>query len=161
MSETNTLLVVGDGPVADVLVPLAGLLGWECRAATELPEALAGLSDADAVVVTSHHAEVDGPAIRAALAADTPYIGAMGSRRTQDRRREWLLGNGVAEGDLVRVHGPAGLAIGADPPPEIALSILAEAVAVLRGVDASGSLKDTTGPLHPDLPPGTATCPTG
>ena len=85
----------------------------------------------------------------------------MGSRRTQARRRDWLLANGVTEADLARVHGPAGIAIGADPPPEIALSILAEAVAVLRGVDPGASLKDTEGPIHPDLPPGTATCPTG
>lgn len=164
MSDTLTLLVVGDGPVAEALVPMAGLLGWECRAATELPESLAALPDADAVVVTSHHAEVDGPAIKAALVALAPgstYLGAMGSRRTQARRREWLLANGVTEADLERVHGPAGIAIGADPPPEIALSILAEAVAVLRGVDLRGSLSDTDGPIHPDLPPGTATCPTG
>ena len=161
MSETNILLVVGNGPVAEVLAPMAGLLGWECRVATELAETLAALPTSDAVVVTSHHAEVDGPAIKAALAAGTPYVGAMGSRRTQARRREWLLGNGVTEADLERVHGPAGLAIGADPPPEIALSILAEAVAVLRGAELPGSLKDTGGPIHPDLPPGSATCPTG
>ena len=74
---------------------------------------------------------------------------------------KWLLANGVTETELARVHGPAGLAIGADPPPEIALSILAEAVAVLRGAELRGSLSDTDGPIHPDLPPGTATCPTG
>jgi xanthine/CO dehydrogenase XdhC/CoxF family maturation factor len=161
MSDARTLLVVGDGPVADVLLPMAGLLGWECMNAVDLAGALAAVPSADAVVVTSHHAEVDAPAVKAALEAGTPYVGGMGSRKTQARRRGWLLGNGVSEDDLARVHGPAGLAIGADPPPEIALSILAEAVAVLRGVDASGSLKDTTGPLHPGLPPGTATCPTG
>ena len=121
MSDTITLLVVGDGPVAEALLPMAGLLGWECRAATELPEALAALPDADAVVVTSHHAEVDAPAIKAALAAigsdagGPTYLGGMGSRRTQARRREWLLANGVTEADLARVHGPAGIAIGADP----------------------------------------------
>jgi xanthine dehydrogenase accessory factor len=161
MSEDRTLLVVGDGPVADVLLPMAGLLGWQPLHAVDLAGALAALPSADAVVVTSHHAEVDAPAVKAALEAGTPYVGGMGSRATQERRRTWLLGNGVSEDDLARVHGPAGLAIGADPPPEIALSILAEAVAVLRGVGASGSLKDTTGPLHPGVPAGSATCPTG
>ena len=62
MSDARTLLVVGDGPVADVLLPMAGLLGWECLNAVDLAGALAALPSADAVVVTSHHAEVDAPA---------------------------------------------------------------------------------------------------
>lgn len=161
MADTEVLLVVGEGPVADALTPLAGLLGWECRASSELPGALAGLASATAVVVTSHHAEVDGPVIKAALRAGTTYVGAMGSRRTQERRRQWLRENGVGEDELGRVRGPAGLAIGADTPAEIALSILAELVAVLRGAEETVSLRDTSGPLHPGLPPGTATCPTG
>ena len=55
---------------------------------------------------------------------------------------------------------PAGIDIGADGPPEIALSILAELVSVVRGGSA-GSLMDRPGPLHPGLGPGEATCPTG
>jgi xanthine dehydrogenase accessory factor len=114
------------------------------------------------VVVLSHHEGVDGPAIKAALAAGTAYVGAMGSRRTQARRREWLLENGVDEAALAAVRAPVGLDIGADEPGEIAVSILAEIVAVRRGAgSAVGSVSDRSGPIHPDLEPGTATCPGG
>jgi xanthine dehydrogenase accessory factor len=143
------LLIVGDGEVAEKLAPMAGLLGWSPMVAVTLPEVTAGLPEARAVVVTSHHEEVDAPAIAAALAAGTPYIGAMGSRPTQERRREWLRGNGVTEELLASVRGPAGLDIGAESPAEIALSILGELVATLRGASASGSISDREGPIHP------------
>lgn len=166
--EANTLLVVGEGPVCDALVPMAELLGWTTTAAVSMDEMRSALPRAEAVVVTSHDAEVDAPAIAAALAAasengpDGPaYIGAMGSRKTQARRREWLLSQGFALEELAAVHGPAGLDIGADAPAEIALSILAELVAVVRGASVTGSLSDRDGPIHPDLPPGAAFCPTG
>jgi xanthine dehydrogenase accessory factor len=156
-----SLLVVGDGPVASALLSMSEVLGWRTTAATSLDEVEAALGTVDAVVVTSHDDGLDGPAIRAALSAGTPYLGAMGSRRTQARRREWLEANGVGEAALARVRGPAGLDIGADPPPEIALSILAEVVATLRGATTPGSVSDRSGPIHPGQPPGTATCPTG
>ena len=95
--------------------------------------------DIDAVVITSHHEDVDGPAIRSALAAGTRYVGAMGSRRTQARRREWLLANGVTEHALSALHAPIGLDIGADQPGEIAVSILAEVVAERAGRLTSAS----------------------
>lgn len=157
MVEPYRLHVVGEGPVADALVPMTAPLGWEVTssAGADLPDGV------DALVVTSHHEDVDGPAIRAALAAGTAYIGAMGSRRTQERRRAWLLGQGVAESDLARVRAPVGLDIGADTPGEIAVSILAEVVAVRAGRGAVGSVGDRTGPIHPDLAPGEATCPGG
>jgi xanthine dehydrogenase accessory factor len=85
----------------------------------------------------------------------------MGARTTQGRRRDWLLAQGLAEEDLAPIHGPAGLDIGADSPAEIALSILAELVATVRGRRAVGSLRDTSGPIHPELGPGEAFCPTG
>ena len=155
------LLVVGDGPVTDALVEIAAVLGWSTTVAGTTAEVDAALPTADAVVVTSHHEELDGPAIAAALTAAPAYLGAMGSRRTQARRRQWLLHHGVPEPDLDRLHAPAGLDIGADAPPEIALSILAELVATLRGGAATGSLKDRPGPIHPGLAPGEATCPSG
>ncbi|RLV47900.1 hypothetical protein D9V37_17465 [Nocardioides mangrovicus] len=156
----DTLLVVGEGPVADVIVPMAELLGWRARAVTGLEEALAALSESQAVVVTSHHDDVDGPALAAALRADLVYVGAMGSRRTQERRRAHLDAAGVSPEQQARIHGPAGLDIGADGPPEIALAILAELVAVVRGGRA-GSISDRDGPIHPELGPGEAFCPTG
>jgi len=125
------LVIVGGGPVADALRRNADLLGWridlttDARAATGAIAALAGL---DKVVVVSHDVELAGAALEAALAGEVGYIGALGSRRTQQARADWLAYRGVT--DLARVYGPAGLSIGAHTPPEIAVSILAEAMAV-------------------------------
>lgn len=155
----STLLVVGDGPVAEALAPAAELLGWTPVVAASYDEVVAAIDQADAMVVTSHDASVEGPALKAGLERDLLYIGGMGSRKTQDRRATWLADHGVT--DLSRIHGPAGLDIGADGPAEIALSILAELVAVQRGRTDVGSIKDRSGPIHPDLGPGEAFCPTG
>ena len=162
MSDVLKILIVGEGPVADALAPMVGVLGWGATTATTLAESEAAIHSVDAVVVTSHHEDVDGPAIRAALAAGTSYVGAMGSRRTQARRREWLLANGVTERALDALHAPIGLDIGADAPGEIAVSILAEIVAVRRGADAAvTSISDRDGAIHPDQQPGEAYCPGG
>ncbi|SDP12657.1 XdhC Rossmann domain-containing protein [Pedococcus dokdonensis] len=158
MTEPCVLHVVGDGPVAEALVAVAAPLGWTVTTATDdatLPDGV------DALVVTSHHDGVDGPAIRAGLAAGTAYIGGMGSRRTQERRRAWLLGHGVTEEALARVHAPIGLDIGANAPGEIAVAILAEVIAVRAGRAAVGSVGDREGPIHPDLSAGDAYCPGG
>ena len=162
MTDSMRVLVVGEGPVADALTPMVAALGWEATCAGTLDEAERALPGTDAVVVTSHHEDVDGPAIRAALAAGIPYVGGMGSRRTQARRREWLLGHGVTEADLAAVRAPVGLDIGADAPGEIAVSILAEIIAVRRGAtDSVGSSSSREGAIHPDQEPGTAYCPGG
>jgi len=155
------LLVVGDGLVSEALAPMAQLLGWDVTAVASLEEALAVLPSARAVVVTSHDPDVDAPALAAAIAARPAYLGAMGSRGRQAQRKEWLLAHGVTDADLATVHGPAGLDIGANTPAEIALSILAELVATLRGAPAEGSLKDGSGPIHPGLPPGETFSPDG
>ena len=161
----DVLLVVGDGPVSEALLQLAEVLGWTPVVAMTHAEVESELPRAKAVVVTSHHAELDGPSIAAALARPAErapaYVGAMGSRQTQARRWEWLLHHGVTEEALTRLHGPAGLDIGADTPAEIALSILAEVVATVRGARAEGSLSDRPGPIHPDLGQGEALCPGG
>ena len=162
MTDTRAVLVVGDGPVTAALVPMLETLGWSPHPATTLPEVQAVLPACDAVVVLSHHDEVDAPAIAAALAAGTAYVGAMGSRRTQARRREWLLGHGVTEESLAALHAPIGLDLGAHEPGEIAISILAEMVAVRRGRTAAvPSVADRDGPIHPGLAPGEAICPGG
>ena len=163
MTDHVNVLIVGDGPVADVLGPMVSALGWSATTTVSAHSARA-LRDAkvDAVVVTSHHDEVDGPAIKAALAAGTTYVGAMGSRRTQARRREWLLANGVGEQALGSLYAPIGLDIGADEPGEIAVSILAEIVAIRRGAQSSvSSIGDRDGAIHPGLEPGEAFCPGG
>lgn len=163
MADAPKLLIVGDGPVADALTEIVSVLGWPIAVTSGAP---AIGSDVDAVVVTSHHEDVDGPTIRAALAGGTAYVGAMGSRRTQARRREWLLANGVTEEELTAVHAPIGLDIGADRPGEIAVSILAEIIGTRSGRLERASAPVTSigkrdGAIHPELAPGEATCPGG
>ncbi len=155
------LLVAGNGPVTEAIAPMAELLGWTPVVVDDLAAFEKALPGATGVVVLSHDDGLDGPALAAALAAAPPYVGAMGSRRTQERRRTWLAEHGVPVEAQAPIHGPAGLDIGADGPPEIALSILAELVAVVRGRTVPGSLADRDGPIHPELAPGEAFCPGG
>jgi xanthine dehydrogenase accessory factor len=80
---------------------------------------------ATAVVTLSHDTKIDDPALMAALAAPTAYVGALGSRRSHAARRERLGAAGVSEINLDRIDAPVGLDIGAVGPSEIALSIAA------------------------------------
>ena len=130
MATAPNLLIVGDGPVTDALMAFVTILGWPVTVTTQ---ARTVGPEIDAVVITSHQDGVDAPTIQSALTAGTAYVGAMGSRRTQTRRREWLLGAGVTEQALEALHAPIGLDIGADQPAEIALSILARIIAVRNG----------------------------
>jgi len=88
-----------------------------------------------AVVSLSHDPKIDDPALAAALDSDAFYIGALGSRRTQESRRRRLTERGYSEQQLARIHGPVGLAIGARSPAEIAVSIMAEITSSLRAAD--------------------------
>jgi xanthine dehydrogenase accessory factor len=104
-----------------------------------------------AVVVLTHDDRFDVPALKGALETEAFYIGALGSRRNQARRRERLLEEGVDESQLERISGPSGLDIGADTPAETALSILAEILAVRAG-RAGGMLKESKGRIHAERP---------
>lgn len=83
---------------------------------------------ATAVVTLSHDPKIDDPALIAALAQPTGYVAALGSRRSHAARLERLAAAGVAEADLARIDGPAGIDIGGIGPAEIALSIAAAMV---------------------------------
>ncbi|MDH3225490.1 MAG: XdhC family protein [Thermoleophilia bacterium] len=85
-----------------------------------------------AICVLTHDEKFDVPALEAALRTPAGYIGAMGSRRTTDRRRERLLADGVTEEQLERVHAPIGLQIGSQTPAEVAIAIVAEIVREAR-----------------------------
>jgi xanthine dehydrogenase accessory factor len=85
-----------------------------------------------AVVALTHDPKLDDPALAAALRSEAFYIGALGSRRNHARRCERLKEQGFTEADLARIHGPIGLAIGAVSPAEVAVSIVAEMIQVLR-----------------------------
>jgi xanthine dehydrogenase accessory factor len=100
-----------------------------------------------AVVVLTHEDRWDVPALAGALGTPAFYVGALGSRRTQERRRERLLETGVSEEQLARLCGPAGLDLGAGTPAETALSILAEILAVRAGRDG-GPLRASSERIH-------------
>lgn len=153
-APTTRLVVIGAVHVAQALVPMARALGYDVvivdpRAAFATQERLGdvrimldwpdealpaiGLDDATAVVVLSHDARLDDPALISALASNAFYVGALGSRKTHAGRIERLKQAGLTDADLARIHAPIGLDIGALGAAEIALSIIAEIVAVQRG----------------------------
>jgi xanthine dehydrogenase accessory factor len=105
------------------------------------------LGPRDAVCVLTHDTKFDVPAIVAALATEVGYLGAMGSRRTHERRVERLREAGVDDAGLARLMAPIGLDIGARTPEETAISICAEIIASKTG-RAAPSLRDTTGAIH-------------
>jgi xanthine dehydrogenase accessory factor len=100
---------------------------------TEWPdEAMQALSPdhRTAIVTLTHDPKLDDPALAAAVSSPAFYIGALGSRRTQERRLERLRSQGFDAAALARIHGPVGLAIGAKSPAEIAIAILAQIIQV-------------------------------
>ena len=97
--------------------------GWPDRALGEI-----GIDASTAVAVLTHDPKLDDPALAAALRSKAFYVGALGSRRTQEKRRQRLLEAGLDEGALSRLHAPIGLPIGGRSPGEIALAIMAQIV---------------------------------
>jgi xanthine dehydrogenase accessory factor len=121
------LVIAGAGPFAEALAAQGRLLGWRVAAETR-PEMVAGLSvtlsDLDAIVVMGHDVESSSRCLMAALEGGAGYVGALGSASMQEARADWLAYRDVT--DLSRVHGPAGLPLGARSPAEVAVSIVAE-----------------------------------
>jgi xanthine dehydrogenase accessory factor len=150
-----TLLIVGGAHIAITLARLAKGVGYRVvivdprsAFATEarFPDvdgiirqwpdeglARAGLNVSTAVVTLSHDPKLDDPALLVALPSPAFYVGALGSRRTDQLRRQRLRDAGLDETHLHRLHAPAGLDLGGRDPEEIALSILAEIVAARSG----------------------------
>lgn len=166
------LVVYGAVDTAEALCRGAKLLGWtaivaDARAtfatreripsADELivawpDDALAQIEPdhQTAIVVLTHDDKFDEPALAGALETEAFYIGALGSRRNQERRKGRLLEAGVAEAQLDRIMGPCGLDIGADTQEETALSILSEILAV-RARREGGFLKDAKKRIHVEV----------
>jgi xanthine dehydrogenase accessory factor len=92
------------------------------------------LDERCAVVALTHDPKLDDLALMEALKSPAFYVGALGSRANNAKRRERLKQVDVTEGEIARLHGPIGLYIGSRTPPEIAISILAEITAVKNGV---------------------------
>jgi xanthine dehydrogenase accessory factor len=163
------LVVIGAVDTAEALCAAAKQLGWrtfvvDARAKFATPkripsadELIVGWPDevlerlrpdyATAIVVLTHEDRFDVPALQRALATEAFYIGALGSRRNQERRRARLLETGVEEYELERISGPSGLDIGAVSPAETAVSILAEILARRAG-RAGGPLQTAAGRIH-------------
>lgn len=110
-------------------------------------ERLGGIDRATYVAVLTHDPKLDDAALSIALRSEAPYVGAMGSRRAQARRRERLLEAGLGEELVERVSAPIGLDLGAMTPEETALSIMSEVVAVRNG-RAGGRLSQREGRIH-------------
>ena len=108
---------------------------------------LGGIDRATAIAVLTHDPKLDDAALIIALRSQAGYIGAMGSRRAQESRRERLLAKGVTDEELERVSAPIGLDLGALTAEETALSIMAEIVAMRYGRDG-GRLAHAKGRIH-------------
>jgi xanthine dehydrogenase accessory factor len=108
---------------------------------------LGGIDRATAIAVLTHDPKLDDAALVLALRSDAGYIGAMGSRRAQAKRRERLLAKGIDEGDLERISAPIGLDLGALTAEETALSIMAEIIAMRHG-RTGGRLTQASGRIH-------------
>lgn len=148
------LIVVGAVHIAQALVPMARIAGYDpvlidpreaFGSSDRFPgetilhdwpdEAVAqlGLDARTALVLLTHDPKLDDPALEAGLGANCFYIGALGSTRTHATRVARMQAAGFTEDQIGRIHGPIGLDIGAAGPSEIAVAILAEMTAVLRG----------------------------
>ncbi len=163
------LIIVGASHPAVALTRLAATLGFRITVidprsalleSDRLPEAdervCAWPDDALAkmelgadcyVVALAHDPKFDTPAIAHSLRAGVAYIGAIGSRKTHERRKQRLREMGFSDADLSRVRSPVGLDLGGRSPEEIALAVLAEMVAVRYGRDAE-PLSNKAAPIH-------------
>lgn len=147
------LAIVGAGHISQYLCSIGAEIGFEVTvidprttyaSAARFPSARLshdwpdtaldgfGLDRRSAVVTLSHDPKLDEPALATALRSDAFYIGALGSRKTQAQRRERMKEQGFTDAELDRIHGPVGLDIGALSPAEIAVSIVAQIIDVLR-----------------------------
>jgi xanthine dehydrogenase accessory factor len=104
------------------------LSGWPDDALGQI-----GLNTQTAVAVLTHDAKLDDPALRVALPSPAFYVGALGSRKTQEKRRARLLEAGLTEEHLARLHAPIGLDLGGRSPEEIALAVMGQIVAARNG----------------------------
>ncbi|MEK9970484.1 MAG: XdhC family protein [Ferrovibrio sp.] len=154
------LILVGAVHIAQALVPMAQLAGYEVvvidpRSAFGSIERFPGVQLSNdwpdeameklrpdlrtALVTLTHDPKIDDPALIAGLKSDVFYIGALGSKKTHASRLERLAAAGFGADDFARINGPVGLNIGAKSPAEISISILAQLTAALRQPPASTS----------------------
>jgi xanthine dehydrogenase accessory factor len=148
------VLIIGATHIGQMLAQLVKLAGYEVvvidprtafaaearfpgiRLDTQWPQDTIpkiGLDHYTAVVALAHVGHIDDEALKLALRSDCFYVGALGSRRNHAKRMQRLKEAGFTEAELKRLHAPIGINIGAQSPPEIAISIMAQLVLTLRG----------------------------
>ena len=153
ISRPATILIIGGADIAVHLVQLAHQLGFETilidpRAVftdmerfpvpptqihTAWPQEVLpslALDTRTFAVLLTHDPKIDDPALSLLFDSEVAYIGALGGRNTQEKRRKRLLDQGHNQSDVDRIHGPVGLKIGAATPAEIAVSILGQIISV-------------------------------
>jgi len=150
------LLLIGAGALAEYLATMALFNGFRVSICDPRPEYIGGWNVAgveqlkgmpddvvrafapdlrSCIVAVSHDPKLDDLALLEALHSPAFYIGAIGSRRNSQRRRERLIEHfGQSEASLQRLHGPIGLYIDSKTPAEIAVSVMAEILAVKNAV---------------------------
>ncbi len=147
------LLIVGAVHIAQALVPMAKMAGYDVQVvdpresfastvrfpevalSDEWPSDAAhafGLDARTALVLLTHDPKLDDPVLHLALKSGASYIGALGSKRTHAKRLERLQAAGFSAAECARIQGPIGLDLGAANPAEIAISIIAQMVQMLR-----------------------------
>jgi xanthine dehydrogenase accessory factor len=158
------LLIIGGGQLSRYLAAMAVMLdyrvtvceprpeyheGWQAMEGVTLSRSMPddlvlamNLDANSAVVALTHDPKLDDLALMEALRTPAFYVGALGSRRNSDARRERLLQFEVSREESARLRGPVGLRLGGLTPPEIAMSIAAEMTALRRGVDVARPLND-------------------
>jgi xanthine dehydrogenase accessory factor len=161
------LLIIGGGQLSHYLAAMAVMLdyrvtvcepreeyheGWQAMQGVTLSRSMPddlvlsmNLDANSALVALTHDPKLDDLALMEALRTPAFYVGALGSRRNNDARRERLLQFEVSREDARRLRGPVGLRLGGLTPPEIAISIVAEMTALRRGVDLAAPLADWSG----------------
>lgn len=148
------VLVIGATHIAQIVTQLAHLAGYEVqvidpRTAFAAPDRFPGVTlvpewpqDAlprigldpyTALVVLAHVAHIDDEALKLALRSDCLYIGALGSSRNHAKRTDRLTEAGFTAEEIARIKCPIGIDIGAQTPAEIAISVMAEVIAAVRG----------------------------
>ncbi len=164
-------VVVGSSGYTEALCAQAALMGYDSVVVEPRPRFAAGITCANevigawpdevleklsehgrldgtsAIVVCTHDPKFDEPALAAALATPTGYIGALGSRATNVERFPRLRTRGIPEEALHRINAPVGLDLGGATPAETAVSVAAQIIAVTHGRNAA-PLRETSGPIH-------------
>ncbi len=164
------LLIIGAGQLSRFLAQIASAMDYHVIVCDPREEYRAGwhvdgvqlvhampddlvidmkLDHRSAVVALTHDPKLDDLALMEALKSDAFYVGAIGSRANNARRRERLLEFDVTPQQLERLHGPIGLYIGSKTPAEIAISILAEMTAIKNGVPSSLQIRHAATPDAP------------